>query len=445
MFVAWVGLNVSLFGSSDRTDKYFQDLINTHLGSIVYPYEAHDDITVLLLTDQTLNSEELQGRWPTSYDFHANVLKTLLRYKPKALFIDFLWLSHRTYSPETGRLDGEDLIDVLQKYQAEGISVYVPYTEVVARNWPQFEGLVTWVSVPLGFNVSDFIARVYPIEQNGIPTAAFKIKSDLTRESPQQISDRPMDIVWGTRQNHKNEIWMADASRSVQASLADSIWATLSQGYDHVAYRVPYSTTLFVRDLLTQVALTPEEAYEQTKEYVNDKIILYGANLEGVNDMIFTPARNVLPGVYYHAMALDNLLQLGDSYKSEDGPGSNATLNLHGLLSFLTVFPVAVFCAFGYAVSKGQIPAKRYPLKRVRAFVEWSGKYPYWRLTLITILLLFWFGFAAWVEFAYFNYSASVVMGYVQVIVLGFFMEKTMLIDRTIDRIQALFFWLKNR
>ena len=47
---------------------------------------------------------------------------------------------------------------------------------------------------------------------------------------------------------------------------------------------------------------------------LRDHIVLYGAHFRGDVDVINTPLHNELPGVFLHAMALDNLITMGGEY-----------------------------------------------------------------------------------------------------------------------------------
>src|SRR5690554_4967565 len=141
MALAWAALNLSLFGSDERADKFVQDVVNTHFSEWLYDYPPHPDITVLLLTDYALNTDVQQGRWPARYDFHGRVLKAVLTQQPKALFIDFLWLSHRPQNPDGSYQDGVLLQRQLRAYKEAGIPVYLAASPAVRENWQELEGL----------------------------------------------------------------------------------------------------------------------------------------------------------------------------------------------------------------------------------------------------------------------------------------------------------------
>lgn len=318
----WLFLTRSAFDISGNVDKYFQDLFNTHFGAWAYPKTNQDKVAVLLLNDEIVD-RSLKGQWPASYSFHANVLSDLLEHQPKAVFIDFYWMNQE-------RPGVKDLIRVLRDYKDENIPVYIA---APSKQW--FEGfwsgsedfenlkqLFTPVSAHINLEPADFVSRTYPKFSQGLESAAFKIAGDLLQIDFSNPSRGDMDIFWGTAQNPKNIAWMDNPSRA-----SHSILSSLQNGYKTVTTEIPYTTTVFVRDLIN-----PRDSSDETQEdlsnHLKDHVIVYGANVTGVQDFVFTPTRNILPGAYYHAMAIDNLLTWHNRYKS--GTANLATLpSLH--------------------------------------------------------------------------------------------------------------------
>ncbi len=77
---------------------------------------------------------------------------------------------------------------------------------------------------------------------------------------------------------------------------------------------------------------------------LKDKIVLIGTSLKLYPDLHFSPTHGHIPGVFWHAMALDNLIEYGDGYKLQpEGFQSSYTfafllaliLGCQGLLSWL--------------------------------------------------------------------------------------------------------------
>ena len=54
-----------------------------------------------------------------------------------------------------------------------------------------------------------------------------------------------------------------------------------------------------------------------TAPLIQNKIVFYGAGLEGTSDIVRPPIHAPVAGVYAHAMAFDNLLTYGKHYKRE--------------------------------------------------------------------------------------------------------------------------------
>jgi len=453
MAFAHLTLNYSPLGLSNRADKYLQDLFNTYAGSLVYG-APQEDITVLLLTDEALETHQ-RGHWPASYDFHGKVLNTLLHEKPRAVFIDFLWLSRRPEAPTHGPRDGDYLIKVLQRYKSAGIPVYLAWTPAVKQNWPELEqGLVRPVGAELDIDPVDFVSRTYPATVGAdMQTPAFRIAQDLRPGLFPQKPTEPMDVFWGTSPNEKNK-WMK--ANKHETGLVD----TALDGFSGVKTPVPFNTTLYVRDLLHQVAETREKVREQAAALMKDKIVLYGANLTGVNDLIFTPTRDILPGVYLHAMALDNLLHWGSEYKSALGSGLLANKWWHALWNLLIVLPVALLLALfhrrpghdtpggpeaGKADEGPAKPALRSCPDQPRAWRTriWALFDRHRVLGKLCIMLALACWFAVWgaVEFFYFNISAGTVAGYLAFLTLGFFLDKIGMVDWLID---SMFMRIRN-
>lgn len=425
MAFAHITLNYSFFGTSERADKYAQDLVNTYAGDWIYP-PPRDDITVLLLTDQAVAVHQ-RGHWPASYDFHARVLNTVLNHEPAAVFIDFLWLSQRTETAD-GQRDGPYLVKTLKRYQAANIPVYMASTPAVKQNWPELDGLVKHVEAQLDIDFVDFVSRSYPVKKNNTATPAFQIARDIRPELFPQSPVEAMDVFWGTLPNKTNLSWMTDQGDDT------AVLDVLTSGYSGVKTSVPFTTTLFVRDLLKPVATTSEKASEETDAFIKGKVILYGANLTGVNDLVFTPTRDILPGVYLHAMALDNLFHWGFNYKSANGSGLLQEQGWRHAWNMLMVLPVAVLFALFHR--RLHIPRRFAYLRRRRSTGRrFARKHPWLSKMVIAAVLASWFAAWALVEFFWFNVSAATVASYIEFIAVGFFLEKAGLLDWTIDNV----------
>lgn len=303
-----ISIYFSPFGISDRLDNYSQDLFNKIFGKyeLIYPSTGQQQISVLLLTDQTVDGQ-FAGKWPISYSAHARILNNLLRYSPKAVVIDYLWLNQE-------KPGVDHLLRVLKRFQAKEIPVYLSFRKADELNsfWPELKGLVRPISPNIAVDPSDFVARNYALKRGGLSSPAMRVYKDLYDPAFMGDNDTNMQIFWGMKTNMKNSVWMDSGDEE------DSGLATLFEGFSAVKYSPPYTTTVLVRDLLNPTDTNDQAAYIDLEHHLKNKIVFYGGSIDGVSDLVYTPTRQIRPGVYYHAMALDNLISLNGSYKSTE-------------------------------------------------------------------------------------------------------------------------------
>jgi hypothetical protein len=74
------------------------------------------------------------------------------------------------------------------------------------------------------------------------------------------------------------------------------------------------------------------------KALVNGRFVLVGARVQGFGDVIMSPVHGQLPGVTFHAMALDNLLNRGDRYVREWEGGRTAFMVVDLLVLLAVAF-----------------------------------------------------------------------------------------------------------
>lgn len=90
----------------------------------------------------------------------------------------------------------------------------------------------------------------------------------------------------------------------------------------------PYHDTMTANDIRTAVAYgttTPDPSRPWTGHYILDEIfggrsVFYGLQITGIADYVNSPTLGRMPGVYAHAMSLDNLLTEGTGFWREPGP-----------------------------------------------------------------------------------------------------------------------------
>lgn len=329
LYFAAIGLlllNLDPFGASSSSAKYSQDLVNQVFGAW-YPDDAREDSTVVLLTDQGLDGQN--EPWPVSYRLHARVLNAILSYGPKAVMVD-IWFHDARPDPTLGQLER-----ALQRYRDSGIPVYV----AASTEWDgggireEIAALATPVPVPKIGDEQDRANRQYPTFVTGaegepVETAALRIYREVGRPpiAPLPIGQPgkayseqdwrrafgdPVEIVWGTTSAPVNEksVYCAHERGPVEVVRARVL------GGVPMKSDCPYAPTLLAGDLLTR------SADADIAGLIEDKVVFYGAYVQGVSDIIDPPTHLPIAGVYLHPMALDNLTTFSDEYIRRAAPG----------------------------------------------------------------------------------------------------------------------------
>ncbi|RVU31013.1 CHASE2 domain-containing protein [Neptunomonas marina] len=453
-------LNLSPFGLSDVIDRYSQDLFTTWVAEFNYPkitssdtsQFARDHYSVVLITENSL--KWFAEGWPLSPDSYARVLMNLWAMKPRAIFIDIHWISMMkkgeiAYDPSSSLCSDQDtpqnttattkLSLVLAKLKESGIQLFtsVDNRDQWCRLPSNIRDYLTPVSVGVDLDPGDFIARSYPLfekskkinDSSRLKSAALALcevwkKHSVQQEQCLKPSIKQIDLVWGVQDNPDN-YWM-----SPEKPLGSLDF--IAQGLLDVRYKRPYATTVFIEDILNPLPEVQDEKIrigsskeskqhnyaeiERLTQKIKDRIIFLGAKIDGVDDFVFTSNRQVRPGVYYHAMAFDNLVSFGDSVKSRTRSDQG------DLLQYAIIFLLSATAAgaamlprerLGKAVlvrSRGSLP-KRF----IGLFVYVVLKYIYLPFSLIFVFV------AIYINSEVLNLPPSFWVGYFGLIMLGVF------------------------
>jgi hypothetical protein len=170
------------------------------------------------------------------------------------------------------------------------------------------------------FLINQGVVRQYPITSQcygarlaadaNCPSLALQVYKDLYPKQPLAPLNGLMEIVWGTHPNPFNAKWMrvTDENGAVHSCSfnQDIGWArrTYLAFFDPSAVRsqCPYEGVIPVEKLLRG------DDDPDIAKLAENRVVFYGASLEGVQDKAFTPVNGLIAGVFTHAMALDNLV-----------------------------------------------------------------------------------------------------------------------------------------
>lgn len=283
-------------------------------------------VTVALVTDDDLAA--YHATYPLPYGFHAERLDSIAAHKPKAIFIDIAFLDARD-DQTLG-----SLIDVLCGIRKQqGVPVFLAsldYAGQVLR--PELEKAAEdhcfeKVAVPRQLDRYDRHNWEYVLQWNNgsaqSDSPALAIYKALQMESAslaQQAQPANLGILWGLEPHPSNPNRMR---REDGTPLCRKEWRWLREipvistyiadpwfADDYSKRRdkpfCPYNASFPVHFLSSQ--------REAVDELIHDRIVMYGVDLQSVGDYSFSPLHGAIPGVFVHAMALDNLLAFKGDY-----------------------------------------------------------------------------------------------------------------------------------
>lgn len=326
-----------------------------------YDNAGQNLITVLTYDQQFLR--ETGSSWPISYGQHADWVLRIVEDKntrPKAIFLDVTFTQKRD-DPSVSQL----LAGLCKAKNEFGVDIYLaalasPKDGVlhVRKDLEQGveDGCFKLVSVNYAPDPIDRMSWDYPVHShiglngwvanlptNGAPvltSAALSIASGSAGLSDPKEDDS-LALVWGVlnHQPAENKPDLFSYCRYGDMSMFRLVPGVIRGVFNGEDTRpiCPYNLTYSVAQLET----LPEE---QLSDALKDRFVLIGAVVPGQNDLIDSPVHGTIPGVFLHAMALDNLLTFGNNFKRSTNwefPPSIELLTA-GLLSVFIVLMVHV-------------------------------------------------------------------------------------------------------
>jgi CHASE2 domain-containing sensor protein len=335
--VALFFLNFNLVGTASPSKRFSQDLVYAWFGDEAWLYPrtpraparhsaARPRVVVMVIDEPAL---ALRGaRWPVPLRFHAQFLAELEVLRPRGILLDFLLID------PAPRQDLCDLLTVAARLRRAGIPLYLAVTrpdDLQPMDGAQCRDasgaaihvaqVFTPVSVQRQVDGSDFVSRRYPFEQraedtppgSGLASAAVRMYCDyerapaacLARLTREQSADSGFELAWSPQGDPFNQRW----SHTSCLQTTSPVRAVLNQPALPRESPCPPVATLFAGALLN-----PEEdpalgaGNEDLFSLTDGSFLMVGGNFRGSGDLMTTPLHTLLPGVYYHAVALENLL-----------------------------------------------------------------------------------------------------------------------------------------
>ncbi len=356
------------------------------------PLDDKTNIAVIVINDETLRRKDVP--WPPPFSVHAEVIEKVLLYNPKALFIDFGFFDARD-KEERGKEELERFIAVLRdRYKQKLTPEARKACDSGILKSKECEGAVWRVPVflagaprPLGRRKAPYQLGVIPQLQDTVtgtvstrystehelPYNSYPLYDCFTGEPSAALAMYAVGYddleAWGLdltacprdaeRKGGPNELSVYWASWGDAGSSRGSYECkTLPASWPGRAVQVVWNwgLGLFQYDISWREqfqACPPHRSYaahdflvdESTElaEFMDDRYVFYGGNFAMADDLITPPTHEPVPGVFLHAMALDNLIRRGEKYiRIEAGSGLGAvttwlTLAVIAFASFCTV------------------------------------------------------------------------------------------------------------
>nr|WP_228550728.1 CHASE2 domain-containing protein [Endozoicomonas sp. OPT23] len=344
------------FGLSDYTDHYTQSMI-ARFAAPFYDNKGQSEVVVVQINDQVLR--ELNQSWPLSYGAHARFLRQIISYQPKAIFVDFI------YSQDRDPKGLNSLKRLLEKYNDPAGNSPVFIADVIRDGQspllPELQGDILRSQI----HWSGYSSQ-YPLELSSSDSVSNTPAQDLYKvycnkascSDTQWLSDpAPMTLYWGTRTDpimdhvtDTTECRTYDAgsfgniAESARLLFTNTFMGLYNSDSLDKATRqsCPYSRYLFAHQLRLRM--------DTTEELLKDKIVIFGGSFTGIPDFVQSPVHGQIPGMFMHAMAVDNLITLEQDYLKE--PEAITSLSVFSWADLIELSLVALLLWFIAFIAK---------------------------------------------------------------------------------------------
>lgn len=292
----------------------------------LYGSGRRDAIRVLLIDDAALAAAG--QTWPAHYSYSARLLRAVGQYRPKAVFVDIY------YSAQRDDASLPALLGQVCALHEQGVKVFL----AVARNRqdafllrPELDALdgkcFEKVAVQYTPDEIDRLAWNYTLAMPGAGAAhgAPGIKSAAlalyeTGGAMVEAEHHPLALTWGSEPAAHGVGWVT----SVYGADAGASYCRGTHGLAELLPPGPRSALFEDADKplcvfhetirAGELASTTTQEDARLRRLIEGKILLIGTALSDSNDLVLSPLHGRIPGVYLHAMALDNLMTFGQGY-----------------------------------------------------------------------------------------------------------------------------------
>jgi CHASE2 domain-containing sensor protein len=289
--------------------------------------------TAMVLVDNK-DLDVTGSNWPVPFELHNHAISSILSYKPKAIFVDISFTDARNDSSLKA------FADTVRRAHADNIPIYFasldPFNQqrkilpelaqACAKVIPAYRdnasvngvehGYLLKHSSPNGSSITAYEKDCGFSGQALIDSPALALYREYLRTQGKKLDDmkfeQPMEVFWATGDVHKVTARLMSCERKTFSNTSFGVWDIFTGNtFADIKQGCPHTPTVNVRDLFAAPANDAE-----AEEMFSGTLVIYAANITGSGDVIVSPTHEGrVPAAYLHAMALDNLLVLGDGYK----------------------------------------------------------------------------------------------------------------------------------
>lgn len=304
------------FGIEERSDDAFESSVDRVL-SVFYGGNdrvGQEEITLIVIDQASLDYFHADGltshrSWPPDYELFADLVMIARDYKPRAIFMDFYYGFPR------------DEPAVIADFAATLLSdPDIPVLIGPVSDDPALAPLKAVKQTSLQAQDVD----IYPLSDgSGLPRPAVALYNIICEQSPTpgchnlpaNFMEKELAINWGFGMSDR--MARITPEHMLESCRGGNIWQRIKTSSSLFWFNMNRSLNTqkldkrecFYFDTIPAAWLfAPPEGIE-LDEFLNGRTILIGSDLEWLADRFESPLLGVLPGVTWHAMALDNLLE----------------------------------------------------------------------------------------------------------------------------------------
>jgi hypothetical protein len=363
------------FGLSDASGRVTQSIFNA-LASTLYDRTGQDRVSAVVITDDA--ADDLGG-YPLSFDAHAQALKRILCLDPAAVFIDLNFRSVRN-DPEglarfvhdlTYRNGPDGCAPRSEADRAKAAPVFLAVVRNERSPCPSLldagadgcefmEPLQSLLTVATPLDVTGMVEhhQFYSLVGaapggEAAPSPALALLQSLCGrglasgeacEAPLSAFEPRLFLRWGYYRSPLMAARYPD-NQCGPPSTEPRPYLDSARNFGRIFAKAAFGSSWWGADTLQRCVYTdyaPLSAFfgldvnsnPFLRQLIKDRAVVYGANITGVPDLVTSPVHGLVPGLFAHTMAADNLLTEGRDYWKEP-PGVLGLINLATLLEII--------------------------------------------------------------------------------------------------------------